>query len=163
MTEEWRGIPGWPGYEASSTGRVRSSNGIKVPFRDPKGYLKVKLWSHSRAKNLRVSGLVALAFHGPAPAGHVVRHRNGANDDNRADNLLYGTRSENEQDKVRHGTALLGERHHQAKLCTADVQAIRARYQRGSREDGSNAIAKDFGVTGALIRYIVRGETWRHV
>ena len=163
MPEEWREIPGWPGYEASSLGQIRSKGGIKSTFKDYKGYLRVKLWGHSKAKNMRVSGLVALAFIGPVPAGQVVRHRNGVNDDNRADNLLYGTRSENEQDKLLHGTALLGERHHQAKLCTADVQAIRSRYQRGSREHGSNAIAKDFGVTGALVRYIVRGEAWRHV
>ena len=163
MTEQWHEIPGWPGYEASSAGQIRSKEGIKTPFKDRKGYLKVKLWQHSKPKNLRVSGLVALAFHGPAPAGHVVRHRNGTNDDNRADNLQYGTRSENEQDKVTHGTALLGERHHQAKLKEPDVLAIRQRYQRNSREHGSNAIARDFGVTGALIRYIVRGETWRHV
>lgn len=163
MNEDWKEIPGWPGYEASSLGRVRSRGGIKAPFKDPKGYLKVKLWSHSKPKNMRVSGLVALAFHGPAPAGHVVRHKNGVNDDNRSNNLMYGTRSENEQDKVKHGTALLGERHHQSKLTTQQVLAIRQRYQRGSREHGSNAIARDYGVTGALIRYITRGEGWRHV
>lgn len=110
-----------------------------------------------------VSGLVALTFHGPAPAGHVVRHRNGVNDDNRADNLRYGTRSENEHDKRAHGTALLGERHHQSKLTAAAVDQIRKRYQRGSREHGSNAIARDFGVTGSLVRYILRGEIWTHI
>lgn len=162
MTEEWREIPGWPGYEASSLGRVRSTRGIKAFFRDRKGYLKVKLWSHCKPKNLMVSGLVALTFHGAAPANHVTRHRNGINDDNRSSNLLYGTSSENERDKFLHGTALLGERHHQAKLTSADVAAIRARYQRGSRDHGSNAIGRDFGVTGSLIRCIVRGEIRLH-
>lgn len=162
-TEEWREIPGWSGYEVSSLGRVRSKSGIKSTFKDYKGYLRVKLWGHSRAKNLRVSGLVALAFHGPVSAGHVVRHRNGVNDDNRADNLLYGTRSENEQDKVLHGTALLGERHHQAKLTEADVLAIRARYQRGSREHGTKAIARDYGVSAMLIGLVVRRKNWAHV
>lgn len=84
MTEEWREIPGWPGYEASSLGQIRSKHGILKQSRDYKGYLRIKLWRHSKAKNMRVSGLVALAFHGPVSAGHVVRHRNGVNDDNRA-------------------------------------------------------------------------------
>lgn len=91
-----------------------------------------------------------------------MRHRNGVNNDNRPSNLQYGTRSENEQDKILHGTALLGERHHQSKLTAANVFEIRKRYQRGSREHGSNAIARDFGVTGSLIRCILRGEIWAH-
>lgn len=163
MTEQWREIPGWPGYEASSLGQIRSKRGIKTPFEDPKGYLRVKLWSQSKAKNLRVSGLVALAFHGPAPTGHVVRHRNGVNDDNRSGNLRYGTRSENEQDKREHGTALLGERHHQSKLTADQVQAIRCRYQRGSRDHGVKAIAMDHGVSEMLISLIVRRKNWTHV
>lgn len=77
MTEEWREIPGWPGYEASSLGQIRSKGGIKSTFKDYKGYLRVKLWGNSKAKNMRVSGLVAPAFIGPVPVGHVVRHRNG--------------------------------------------------------------------------------------
>lgn len=163
MTEEWREIPGWPGYEASSLGQIRSKHGIKALFPDIKGYLRVKVWQHSKSRNMRVSGLVALAFHGPAPAGHVVRHINGINTDNRAENLAYGTRSENEQDKVLHGTALLGEKHHQAKLTNAQVLAIRQRYQRGSREHGTKAIARDYGVSGMLIGLIVRRKNWTHV
>lgn len=163
MAEEWREIPSWPGYEASSHGQIRSKSGIKTPFKDYKGYLRVKLWSNSKPRNMRVSGLVALAFHGPAPAGHVVRHRNGVNDDNRADNLRYGTRSENEQDKRTHGTALLGERHHQSKLTEADVAAIRARYVRGSREHGTTAMARDYGVSGVLVSRIVRRKNWTHI
>lgn len=162
MTEEWRAIPGWDGYEASSLGRIRSSNGVKAPFPDFKGYRRVKLWRHSKARNMRVNRLVAAAFHGPLPPGNVVRHRNGVNNDDRASNLQYGTRSENEQDKRIHGTALLGEKHHQSKLKECDVAAIRARYKRNSREHGSNAIAKDYGVTGSLVRYILRGEIWTH-
>lgn len=162
-TEEWREIPGWPGYEASSLGKIRSKHGIKALFPDIKGYLRVKVWQHSKSRNMRVSGLVALAFIGPVPAGHVVRHRNGINTDNRAENLTYGTRSENERDKVLHGTALLGEKHHQAKLTEANVQAIRARYQYGSREHGSNAIARDYGVSGHLIRRVVGRKNWVHV
>lgn len=163
MIEEWREIPGWTGYEASSLGHIRSNGGVKTPFADRKGYLKVKLWRHSKATNVMVSTLVAMAFRGPAPAGHVVRHRNGMNGDNRAENLLYGTRSENERDKIGHGTALLGERHHQAKLRADDVLAIRQRYKRGSREHGSNAIARDFGVSGHMVRCIVRQKNWTHI
>lgn len=36
--------------------------------------------------------------------GYDVAHNNGDNTDNRAVNLRYATRSENEQDKFKHGT-----------------------------------------------------------
>lgn len=36
-------------------------------------------------------------------SGTDVRHLNGDRDDNRLENLTYGTRSENEYDKIAHG------------------------------------------------------------
>jgi hypothetical protein len=50
-----------------------------------------------------------LAFVGPCPAGLEIRHLNGNATDNHLSNLTYGTKSENELDRVRHGT------HHNAR------------------------------------------------
>ena len=51
--EDWRTIPGWPGYEVSSLGNMRSLKpgkaGPKTPHLD-RGYWRVKLSANGRAK-----------------------------------------------------------------------------------------------------------------
>lgn len=114
MTEEWRPIPGYEGrYDVSDHGNVRSW----IPYRSlplprlrtqtqDRGYFSVMLYDAQGAHRLRrVHQLVALAFHGPPPFPDAeVRHLDGTRDNNRAGNLLYGSRSENALDSVRHGT-----------------------------------------------------------
>lgn len=163
MNEEWRLVVGFQGYEVSSLGRVRGPGGIKKPHRDRKGYLSVTLWIKQRRLKRAVQRLVAEAFIGPRTADCVVRHRNGVNDDNAATNLRYGTHAENEADKREHGTALFGEKHHQAKLTEAKVREIRRRFVHGSRSDGQQALAREFGVSNTLIRFVVTRKLWAHI
>ena len=107
--EEWRAIPGFPEYEASSLGRIRSvyrtinySNGRVVHAKQrilkptkSSGYYSVNLSRNNKQKSTKVHVLVAAAFLGENPGGLDVRHKNGCRTDNRAENLEYGTRSEN--------------------------------------------------------------------
>lgn len=111
--EEWRDIPGFPSYEVSSAGRVRSYRpwrGLPVPRElrpaaSGVGYLTLNLVSPERPNvTAYVHHLVALAFHGPRPQGLEIRHLDGNRLNNDADNLAYGTASENQKDRVRHGT-----------------------------------------------------------
>ncbi|CAM4134449.1 NUMOD4 motif-containing HNH endonuclease [Kerstersia similis] len=163
MIEEWRPIDLFPGYLVSNMGRVRSGSGrIKSADSDRKGYLRVKLWSHGRPKNLKVHRLVHAAFNGQIPDGMVVRHCNGINTDNRAENLVVGTYAENESDKNRHGTALKGERHPMSRLTEDDVLAIRSRYVKGCPRNGTTGLARDFGVTAKTIWNIVSRRYWSH-
>src|SRR5512139_228904 len=119
MIEEWRPVVGFPGYEVSSHGRVRSldrtvvrSDGIPQrvkscvlrPTPTSEGYLRVGLRHDGTERKKGVHVLVATAFHGPCPDGLECRHLNGDPADNRPDNLLWGTPSENTLDRVRHGT-----------------------------------------------------------
>lgn len=100
--ERWKPIPGHRGYEASSLGRVRSvprvlrdgrrAGGVVLAQQlDKDGYPTVKL---SR-KRLRVARAVQLAFAGPAE----VRHKDDDRSNSRPENLVWGSRVENEQDK----------------------------------------------------------------
>ena len=100
--EEWRDVPGFPGYQASSLGRVRSPRKILKLSIDTGGYLTVTL---GHATQRRVHCLVMLAFVGPPPEGQEVCHDNGDKQNARLDNLYYGTRERNIEDAVRHGTA----------------------------------------------------------
>lgn len=162
-TTQWKPIPAFPNYEISSDGQVRviRNQKIKVLRADRKGYHSVVLWVNSQPNTRLVAPLVAAAFIGEKPAGHVVRHKNGIKTENTPTNLCYGTPAQNEHDKRAHGTAPIGENHPAAKLTAAQVAAIRARYQRNSRLHGCNAIGKDYGVTGSLIRYIIKGKLWK--
>jgi hypothetical protein len=59
--------------------------------------------------------------------------------------------------------ASLGESNGQAKLTEDDVRAIRARYIYYSRDHGTYAMARDYGVTNQTILKIVARKLWGHV
>jgi len=113
---DWFPIPGWDGhYEASIHGEVRSldrtttkgqriKGQILAPNVMPNGYLMVSMYRGSKRTATTIHRLVMDATEGPCPDGFEVCHRNGQRNDNRRVNLYYGTRSENNFDKVKHGT-----------------------------------------------------------
>lgn len=106
MPDVWRPIPGWLGlYEAGSGGDIRSLRSGR-PLSQTighGGYRRVTLSRGTGSRLEAVHRLVASAFIGPCPDGLVVRHLDGDPSNNRAENLTYGTHSENALDRVRHG------------------------------------------------------------
>jgi len=114
--ERWLPVVGYEGlYEVSDLGRVRSlprnttSGRILCLSISGPGYQQVSLFAQGRLKKTYVHHLVAEAFIGPRPEGYEIRHLDGDRLNNTLANLRYGVHSENELDKVRHGT------HHYAK------------------------------------------------
>lgn len=106
--EEWRFVPGTEErYQVSNLGNVRSyagrSNGrlLKRNAYYP-GYMMINVHVGNRMDRRTIHELVALTFHGPRPEGMLVRHLDGDSLNCRADNLRYGTPSENQYDAVRH-------------------------------------------------------------
>jgi hypothetical protein len=102
--EEWRPIPGVPGYEASSLGRIKAPSGnVLAQHTVGKGgrYLRVRL-SWGRRALARVHRLVAMAFYGPPPSPrHHAAHWNDRGHDNRASNIRWATARENAADRMR--------------------------------------------------------------
>lgn len=158
--ESWKPIEGWPGYEVSDQGRVRRGSRIKATDPDRKGYLRVKLWRDGKAKNRLVHGLVATAFIGPRPAGSICRHADGDSQNNTSKNLIYGTPTENEADKVSHGTAAIGIRHPACRLTKEQACEIRRRYKAKCKVNGQFALAREFGVSVSPIYEIISGRHW---
>jgi HNH endonuclease len=76
---------------------------LKTPP-DDHGYPQVNLSRQGRTDHRKVHKLVAAAFLGPCPAGFEVLHKDGDSMNAALANLRYGTKSENELDKRRHGT-----------------------------------------------------------
>jgi len=118
--EEWRPVKGYEGrYEVSSVGRVKSLARIAVAP-NASGYRNIpeRILSLTpagkghRAVNLALEGvitrtlvhrMVAEAFI-PNPDGlPFVRHLNDVPNDNRVENLAWGTPSDNGYDAVRNG------------------------------------------------------------
>lgn len=108
VTESWLPIPGYEGiYEVSDQGRVRSFK--RFPYilsapHDAYGYPCVSLYIDRGRKTWKVHRLVLFAFVGPMPKGLEIRHLDGNPANGTLSNLVYGTRSENVSDRVRHGT-----------------------------------------------------------
>ena len=119
QTEEWKTCNGFPFYEVSTHGNVRSwaprkhrgklvhpsKPRAKKPSKGASGsYLFVSL-SDGEGKHVRknVHTLVLETFVGPAPKNYVARHLNGNHLDNKVSNLKWGTQVENANDRVLHG------------------------------------------------------------
>ena len=114
VTERWLPAPEWEGlYEVSDRGRTRSlprktasgrrGGRLLTPDKRPDGHLKVSLSDCGRRRKVYVHQLVMLAFVGPYPPGMEIRHLNGDPEDNRLENLAYGTKAENAADRIAHG------------------------------------------------------------
>ncbi len=131
--EEWRPTH-HPNYDVSNLGRVRS--------RAPRGgdmkrggnqnpqilrLLRPGIASHGyptvaigHGNTCSVHVLVATAFLGPCPPGQEVRHKDDNRQNPRADNLEYGTRTQNILDSVQRGRW-----HRSRKLTDDQIQQIR--------------------------------------
>lgn len=121
--ETWVDIKDYEGmYQVSDRGRVKSlprtvkhkddfeyavQGRILSGSPNLQGRMGVVLCGDSHKRH-EIHVLVALAFLGPRPEGLVVCHNDGDYLNNKASNIRYDTYSENELDKVRHGT------HHEA-------------------------------------------------
>ena len=111
--ERWQAAPGYMGsYEVSDRGRVYSvrrpgastSGRVMSAATSRHGYQYVNLRKSGRYTRFFVHQLVLLTFVGPYPEGMEIRHLDGDPTNNKLANLVYGTRSENIRDAVRHGT-----------------------------------------------------------
>lgn len=119
--EQWLPIPGYEGsYEVSDQGRVRSvdryvynyAGSINPTFLRGRmrrlreragGYLEVRLSVDAVPVKHWVHRLVLEAFVGPRPDGTECCHIDGNASNNHVSNLYWGTKSQNAQDRVRHG------------------------------------------------------------
>jgi hypothetical protein len=181
--QEWRFVQDYPEYQVSDFGRVRScwkhgvgGRGTKWNILKPKkageDYLLISLHhagdGHIGSRAAYVHHLVLETFVGPCPPGLECRHLNGNKSDNSRGNLIWGTKKENQADRVRHGTSnwgrpkptMQGSKHFRSHLTEEDVIEIRRLSSIGVKQED---IARQFGITQACVSAIVRRITWKHI
>jgi hypothetical protein len=175
--ERWLPVPGWPDFDVSDWGRVRSyllrgnhdaclkrqAEGLTPHIRklspSGTGHLNVRLtrWRDGRPerRNFGVHRLVLMAFVGPCPEGMEACHAPDPDPrNNRLNNLRWDTATENSRDVLRYG------RHHSSRLTEAEVRDIWSRLVEG-RETVAE-IAKRHEVRWRVVNEIKAGKTWTH-
>ncbi len=155
-------IPGArPAYTVSADGRIWSTarGGLRPlqPVIARVGrYQRYEVFL-GRGDHRKVATIVCEAFHGPRPPGFEVAHLNGDSLDNRAENLAWKTRVQNEADKVEHGTSNRGTRQHCSKLTETDVREIRRMAAAGHPQ--VDMVAR-FSITQGMVSEIVNRRKW---
>jgi hypothetical protein len=105
-----------------------------------------------------VHRLVYTCFKGQIPDGHDVRHLDGNSYNNFLNNLAVGTRKENMQDAVRHGTTCKGSKNSRSKI--DEFTALEIRNLCDSKTITMTSIAKRYGVSLECVSQIYRRKRW---
>ena len=166
--ELWKDIQGYEGlYMVSNQGRVKSIRGNRVLKKrlTYDGYVKVTLTVDYKAVDKRVHRLVAEAFVPNPNELETINHIDGNKENNDASNLEWCDRHEQMQHAYSLGLKkpLAGVKNPIAKLTEDDIRYIRANYKRQSREFGTVALGRKFGVDNSIIGKIVRGISYKDV
>lgn len=141
-------IPGYPNYEASNLGRIRSvfihvlkpKLNYRTLKREPEYELVV-----IRGRRVMVHRLVAAAFHGPRPDGNIVHHRDNKKRNNMPENLEYVTPSQNT--KMAYADGRIGRTF---KLTAFARKKLVEMYETGRYTTAM--LAKQFGVSSAHVQ-----------
>lgn len=162
MTEVWKPIPGYEGYEVSDKGRVRSNKfgewRVLKPRLKKRGYYNICLRRDGKSKNFDIHYLVLLAFVGPRPEGMFVCHLDHNPAHNCLSNLEYNTPSENNFQSIRTNGPEHGlNGNHNRRLTAEQVQTIR-------NSELSNAkLAAELGVNAETVRLARIRKTYQWV
>ena len=134
-----------PGYEVSWDGTVYSVHSnwrgygrraLTADLNDD-GYPSVRITIGGKRTRQAVHKLVALHHLPPRPSpSHEGRHLDGNKLNCHADNLAWGTRKENADDRERHGRTSRGEKHSRAIKASNHAEAVRA-FRRAQKESAN--------------------------
>lgn len=162
-TVEYRPVVGFPNYAVGNDGIIWSLNRgriteVKPSMRGAKRqYWGVTLQCRGKRRATYFHVVVLEAFCGPCPSGCQSRHLDGDPNNNRRDNLKWGTPLEQSEDKRKHGTMNYGSRNGMTSLTDSDVVSIKDRLAGG---DAPVDIAADSKVSLATVCRIASAKVW---
>ena len=165
LADDWREIDGYPGYEVSGAGQVRSWRHKEGRRKSPwilkacpnnRGYLSVTLHdTDSKPKTCYVHKLVAKVFIGESD--EWILHKDGDKGNNDVSNLYYGDALQNYKDSIKHGTAEFGEDRYNSKLTQQCVKEIR------DSDKSLDELAEQFGIHRSHVHNVKTGKRWKHI
>lgn len=113
QSEIWKDVPGFPGYQVSNSGRVRSLprtvkrgnhtmniSGAILRFGTSMGYSFVNLRKDGKTISVKVHKLVGLVFVENPKNRPEIDHINTDRKDNRPENLRWVNRHENNMNPI---------------------------------------------------------------
>lgn len=171
-------IPNFPNYFISDTGILLSKmQRVNQPkskrYRELStwltfGYKSITLQKDKKPHKRFIHRLVLETFVGFCPEGLQCRHLDSDKLNNNLANLKWGTRSENQMDRLKVGNDNRGEKHGKSRLTSKQVLEIRKlglSYNKRIRklDKGGNYknIAKIYKVSPSTIGHIIRRSTWK--
>ena len=158
----WKPMIDYPDlYEVSDTGEIRNAKrgNILKQYCCPKGYKNIATkigGRQGKAVLFRVHRKVAECFIDNPEGKPFVNHIDGVKDNNHVSNLEWCTASENNQHALDMGLKLPTSQKDNQKLTDDQVEYIRSVYVSHSREYGSRALARKFGVHKSTITRVQR-------
>lgn len=178
MPRNWLPIKDYEGlYEVSDQGEIRRVRGPKskeeskilIPsLHSVNGYPRVALSKNNVVRRVRVHKIVLETFVGPRELGQCARHLNDDRQDNRLDNLKWGSYKENYMDSHKNGVwrprgpdtkpRPFIEKHfiQGKKLHITDIPKIKAMTDSKSNKE----IAEIWGINASNVSRILNGKRW---
>lgn len=121
-----------------------------------KGYRSISMCHNNVKVTKNVHRLICIAFHGEPPARSMqVRHLDGNPENNKPENLAWGTQVENWLDRQSHGRGMKGENHPMSKL--TDVERSHIRWAVAKGLCSQHHAARVLGMSQAAISSICLG------
>ena len=158
--EDWLPIEGYPGYEVSSNGRIKSyrryPEGRILKPRLTKGYPCVSLCVDGVVTSHQVHILVLETFVGPRPLNHETAHLDSNRANPKVNNLKWVTSSENKymNSRVFKNTKVM-------KITLEDAREIRELYTNGGFTQ--RELCRKYGLTQGHISNIINGREWKEI
>lgn len=175
--EEWRELTGYKNYQISNLGRIRSLAKVVRPsnpylskgkmlsqYYNDSGYLCVGISLHRKTHPERIHRLMAQAFIPNPSSLPCVLHINGIRDDNRLDNLYWGTKKDNAEDAIKHGT-FQGFKNKGKIIKSTRLNESQAKMIKNALFYNAipKELAKIFRVNIETIKRIKKCHTWKHI
>lgn len=156
-------------FKVANSGHIKNvaTGTIYKEFVNKNGYCQVavSLGSRKNIKTFKVHKAVAETFISNPENKPAVNHKDGNKLNNNVENLEWMTGSENSQHAYQSGLAKakIGTDNYFAKLTAEDVRYIRKYYTPRSKEYGSRALGRKFGVDHMQILRIVKDRSYANV